>query len=375
MKLDARDRAQLVMLAYETGAVARPAWSALTAPGPSSSRGTPRAGGSASEAEAGSQPFAPPADDAMGSTGSRSSVCTDTPPPSAELTAAIGLVAGSVLVAGAAYVRGQRGAIDRRRRRRRAPDGARHTMLHNILELHRVAGEFVGATIALRDADGTVTEAVAGTPTVDPASGPVDPDVPWNIGSATKSFVAVVVLQLADEGRLDLDDGIDGYLPDLADAARITPRELLQHTSGLGEYLDQPARRRRPPARVDPGRADRRRRGRRPRRRTRGGVPLRQHQLHRAGRDHRTGHRSAVGRRGARPHRRAARPRPPPARSPINSRPATSWSTGRSSTPPRAPTPRLAGPPAGCCRPTATCWRSPPRSPTARCCRRRRRRR
>ena len=111
--------------------------------------------------------------------------------------------------------------------------------LSNILELHHAVGEFVGARLAVRDADGTITEVSAGTPTLDPASGPVDPDVPWNIGSATKAFVAVVVLQLAEEGRLDLDAGIDGYLPDLAGAEQITPRQLLNHTSGLGEYLDE----------------------------------------------------------------------------------------------------------------------------------------
>ena len=120
-------------------------------------------------------------------------------------------------------------------------DSGHREQLNNILESHHAAGEFVGARIALRDPDGTITEASAGTTTVDPASGPVDPDVPWNIGSATKTFVAVVVLQLADEGRIDLDAGIDRYVPDLPGADRITPRQLLQHTSGLGEYLDQPA--------------------------------------------------------------------------------------------------------------------------------------
>ena len=118
---------------------------------------------------------------------------------------------------------------------------ARRELLRDILASHHAAGEFVGARIAVRDRDGTITEVTAGTPTVDPASGPVDPDVPWNIGSATKTFVAVVVLQLAEEGRLDLDAGIDGFLPDLPGADRITPRQLLQHTSGLGEYLDQTA--------------------------------------------------------------------------------------------------------------------------------------
>ena len=122
-----------------------------------------------------------------------------------------------------------------------ARDPAGEAQLHDILAVHRAAGEFVGARIALRDADGTITEASAGTPTLDPAGGPVDADVPWNIGSATKTFVAVVVLQLAEEGRIDLDAGIDRFLPDLAAADRITPRQLLNHTSGLGEYLGQPA--------------------------------------------------------------------------------------------------------------------------------------
>ena len=76
---------------------------------------------------------------------------------------------------------------------------------------------------------------------LDADSPPVDLDVPWNIGSATKTMVAVVVLQLADEGTIDLDAGIARYMPDLADADRITPRQLLQHTSGLNDYHDQPA--------------------------------------------------------------------------------------------------------------------------------------
>ena len=122
-----------------------------------------------------------------------------------------------------------------------APDENRVAMLTGILESHHNAGEFVGGRIAFRDRDGRVTEAVTGTPTLDPASGPVDLDTPWNVGSVTKTFVAVVVLQLADEGRIDLDAGIDRFLPDLADASRITPRELLQHTSGLNDYSYQPA--------------------------------------------------------------------------------------------------------------------------------------
>ncbi|MFJ1744038.1 serine hydrolase domain-containing protein [Streptomyces microflavus] len=61
------------------------------------------------------------------------------------------------------------------------------------------------------------------------------------IGSNTKTFVAVVVLQLVAERRMSLDAFVDTYLPGLVrgkgiDGRRITVRQLLQHTSGLPEY-------------------------------------------------------------------------------------------------------------------------------------------
>lgn len=59
----------------------------------------------------------------------------------------------------------------------------------------------------------------------------------FRIGSITKTFVATVVLQLAQEGRVSLDAPIDQYLPGLLnDQGTITVRELLNHTSGLYDY-------------------------------------------------------------------------------------------------------------------------------------------
>lgn len=121
------------------------------------------------------------------------------------------------------------------------PDPARLALLQGILDSHHAAGEFVGARIALLDANGAITEATSGAQTIDPASAAVDLDTPWNIGSLTKTMVAVVVLQLAEAGRVDLDAGIAQYMPDLDGADSITPRQLLQHTSGLNEYENQPA--------------------------------------------------------------------------------------------------------------------------------------
>ena len=61
------------------------------------------------------------------------------------------------------------------------------------------------------------------------------------IGSNTKTFTAVVVLQLVGEGRVGLDEPVETYLPGLVrgdgiDGRRITVRQLLQHTSGLPDY-------------------------------------------------------------------------------------------------------------------------------------------
>ena len=70
---------------------------------------------------------------------------------------------------------------------------------------------------------------------------PMDGEV--RVGSNTKTFVAVVVMQLVQEGKVGLDEPIETYLPGLIkgegiDGSKITVRQLLQHTSGLPEYTD-----------------------------------------------------------------------------------------------------------------------------------------
>src|SRR3712207_3807180 len=61
----------------------------------------------------------------------------------------------------------------------------------------------------------------------------------FRVGSVTKTFVATVVLQLAGEGRLSLDDPVDRWLPGLVpDGSGVTVRQLLNHTSGLYDYED-----------------------------------------------------------------------------------------------------------------------------------------
>jgi D-alanyl-D-alanine carboxypeptidase len=59
----------------------------------------------------------------------------------------------------------------------------------------------------------------------------------YRVGSATKTFVATVVLQLTGEGRLGLSDSVERWLPGLVPGGgAITVRQLLNHTSGLADY-------------------------------------------------------------------------------------------------------------------------------------------
>jgi len=61
----------------------------------------------------------------------------------------------------------------------------------------------------------------------------------FRVGSVTKTFVATVVLQLAGEGRLALDDTVERWLAGIVpNGDRITVRQLLNHTSGLADYAD-----------------------------------------------------------------------------------------------------------------------------------------
>ncbi|MER0241667.1 serine hydrolase domain-containing protein [Streptomyces sp. HSW2009] len=74
---------------------------------------------------------------------------------------------------------------------------------------------------------------------------PRQADERYRVGSITKTFIATVVLQLEGEGRLDLDDTVDHWLPGVVsgnghDGTRIKLRQLLNHTSGIYSYTDDP---------------------------------------------------------------------------------------------------------------------------------------
>ena len=90
--------------------------------------------------------------------------------------------------------------------------------------------------------DGELAHAgVTGLRDVD-AKAPVDKDTVFRIASMTKSFTAMAILKLRDEGKLALDDPAERYVPELkdlryptTDSPRITIRHLLTHSEGFPE--------------------------------------------------------------------------------------------------------------------------------------------
>jgi D-alanyl-D-alanine carboxypeptidase len=114
-----------------------------------------------------------------------------------------------------------------------------HAEVRSIVDGYVAAG-VPGAMVYARDrrTQWTVT---GGTGEV----GVDDPIRPWDrvrVASNTKMFVATVVLQLVGEHRIALDAPIERYLPGLVrgngyDGDKITVRQLLQHRSGMADYV------------------------------------------------------------------------------------------------------------------------------------------
>ncbi len=85
------------------------------------------------------------------------------------------------------------------------------------------------AAAVVRDGE-VIWETAVGTADVD-AGREATPDTQYRVGSITKTFTATAVMQLRDDGKLELDDTIDRHLGETA--YRPTVRRLLSHTSGI----------------------------------------------------------------------------------------------------------------------------------------------
>ncbi|MDB9374143.1 serine hydrolase domain-containing protein [Nodularia sphaerocarpa] len=107
--------------------------------------------------------------------------------------------------------------------------------------LDQARGDIPGASVAIISPEGTwfgssgVSNLATGVP--------VQPSDRFQIGSITKTFVATTVLQLVEENILSLEDKLTERLPSsvtdsIPNADQITIRQLLNHTSGISDYVD-----------------------------------------------------------------------------------------------------------------------------------------
>jgi CubicO group peptidase (beta-lactamase class C family)/Tol biopolymer transport system component len=106
--------------------------------------------------------------------------------------------------------------------------------LQRVLEQGRDAGGSPGAQASLVWADGRTWSGSSGLAVVDDGT-PVTDATLFAMGSTTKAYTAVLVLDLVEDGALSLDDSLAQWVPELTGAGRITLRQLLLHTSGLAQ--------------------------------------------------------------------------------------------------------------------------------------------
>jgi CubicO group peptidase (beta-lactamase class C family) len=111
--------------------------------------------------------------------------------------------------------------------------------LDQFIESYMKAMNSPGLTLGTANRAGTVRVASYGFSNPG-LKQPVEPTQLFHIGSITKSFVALVLLQLHEEGKLDLHKPVLDYLPWLpivTSYGRVSAHDLLTHTSGLPDAL------------------------------------------------------------------------------------------------------------------------------------------
>lgn len=114
------------------------------------------------------------------------------------------------------------------------------TKLQARLDRWRVNHRAPGVVAAVRLPDGSRWVGASGTRAVGKHAAAVKPSTPFAVASLTKTFMAALVLQLREEGRLWLGTPISKWLPDYPKANKITVKMLLNHRSGIFDYFAHP---------------------------------------------------------------------------------------------------------------------------------------
>jgi serine-type D-Ala-D-Ala carboxypeptidase/endopeptidase len=116
------------------------------------------------------------------------------------------------------------------------PTNAKENIMNiqNLLQEYLEDNETPGAAVALID-HGKIEFFCGGNMTLD--GNPVTEDTIFEIGSITKVFTTLALMDMVDKGKVQLDDPIEKFLPEAKvpelDGTKITLRHLATHTSGI----------------------------------------------------------------------------------------------------------------------------------------------
>jgi len=115
-------------------------------------------------------------------------------------------------------------------------------------EIKNKVEEYIGGHIKVNQFSGSILVAQNGQVIVETGYGmanyehdvPNDAQTKFRIGSLTKSFTAMVIMQLAEKKQLSVDDSLNKYLPDYPNGDTIRIIHLLTHTSGIPDHTELP---------------------------------------------------------------------------------------------------------------------------------------
>ncbi|MDB4442498.1 beta-lactamase family protein [bacterium] len=113
------------------------------------------------------------------------------------------------------------------------------TKLQQVLDTEIERNNGIGVSAAVIIPGRTPWHGVSG---VSHGTTSITTDMLFGIGSNTKNFMAALILQLAEEGKLSLEDPLSKYLASYPNIdSTTTIRQLLNHTSGIYHFTDHPS--------------------------------------------------------------------------------------------------------------------------------------
>lgn len=118
-------------------------------------------------------------------------------------------------------------------------DATTAAAVQRVLDNTVADGSIPGVSVTVRIPGRAPWQGVAGVAARGAGGPAMTPDTRMRIASISKIFTAVVIMQLVDEGKVRLDQPLSDWFPEIVPGAeRMTVRALLQHTTGLYDYLE-----------------------------------------------------------------------------------------------------------------------------------------